>query len=113
MICVECDRPATYSHIEDTVTTYSCERHRCQACTALDGASDSLMATLTALRDRLREQHLHGADALDAAIERLAAIQRVRDVCEQDSFWINHAKTGGWGRALTVSQVLRALGGDK
>lgn len=43
----------------------------------LDGR-DSLMATLTALRDRLREQHLHGADALDAAIERLAAIGEER-----------------------------------
>jgi len=41
-----------------------------------------------------------------------AAIQRVREVCEQDSFWINHAKTGGWGKALTVAQVLAALKGD-
>ena len=112
MICVECDRQATYSHIEDTVTTiYSCERHRCQACTALDGASDSLIATLTALRDRLREQHLHGADALDAAIERLAAIQRVQAVCGKPNpgpSWDSYVE--GYNDALSVVQA--AMVGD-
>ena len=40
-----------------------------------------------------------------------AAIAQVREVCDKDSFWINHAKTGGWGKALTVAQVLAALEG--
>jgi hypothetical protein len=49
---------------------------------------------------------------LAATVSHLSAnIQRVRDVCKQDSFWINHAKAGGWGRALTVAQVLAALDG--
>ena len=123
MICVECDRPATYSHIEDTVTTYSCERHRCQACTALDGASDSLMATLTALRDRLREQHLHGADALDAAIERLAAIQRVQGICEVTvenahqfyEVWDEDptAAQVPYGQWMVARHILRALDGER
>ena len=44
--------------------------------------------------------------------DREAAIKQVREVCDKDSFWINHAKTGGWGKALTVAQVLAALEGD-
>lgn len=35
--CVECEGPATYQHVEGTVTIYSCEHHRCSGCTALDG----------------------------------------------------------------------------
>ena len=48
----------------------------------------------------------------DRAFKAEAAITRVREVCDKDSFWINHAKTGGWGKALTVAQVLAALDGD-
>ena len=41
-----------------------------------------------------------------------AAIARVREVCDKDSFFLNHTN-GGSGRGLTVAQVLAALEGDK
>lgn len=39
------------------------------------------------------------------------AVKRVRKVCAEDSFFLNHAN-GGSGRGLTVAQVLAALEGD-
>lgn len=42
-----------------------------------------------------------------------AAIQRVREVCERDSFWLNDTDSFGTSRALTVSQVLKALDSDQ
>ena len=81
----------------------------------LDGR-DSLMATLTALRDRLREQHLHGADALDAAIERLAAIgeerrahwtddliEAVSDAMEDNAYHDEKAYESTWNAPWTVT----------
>lgn len=42
-----------------------------------------------------------------------AAIKRVREVCERDSFWLNDTDSFGTSRALTVSQVLKALDSDQ
>lgn len=75
--------------------------------------SDSeLIATLTALRDRLRERHLHGADALDTAIERLAVIQRVRELCDAKTQEVAASDPlFGPPWALYVDDILRALDG--
>lgn len=74
------------------------------------GTVDSAYATIAAVEDWIdaRGSAIDGREVVAA----IAAVARVRDVCEQDSFWINHAKTGGWGKALTVAQVLAALEGD-
>ena len=46
-------------------------------------------------------------------VAAIAAVARVREVCERDSFWLNDTDSFGTSRALTVSQVLKALDSDQ
>lgn len=68
-LCVECEEPAAYWHAEDLAMIYSCERHRCSECVALDAIS------------RLEAEVVNLSEELVLA---KAVIARVRDVLDNE-----------------------------
>ena len=87
--------------------------------------SDDLLASVMTHCNDIEQCHAVIAavedwiDARGSAIDgrevvaAIAAVARVREVCERDSFWLNDTDSFGTSRALTVSQVLKALDSDQ